>query len=176
MTIQNSIPRNILKAIIIALGVMSLFFVSGCLNQTPEKVVEKFFAALYEGDSGSAQKFCTERALAQDLSTGDNAFTSLRDDHSSGDNNFVEDKLVSDIRGNTAEVWSRDDEDLRLILIKKGMSWVIDEFQIPTSTTRDRGANTDDEEADNTNNDNTDDNTDNTDDTTTHHRLRPGGD
>jgi len=183
MKIQNSRSRIILTAMLIALGLISLLFVSGCFFDKPEKVVEKFFKALYDGDSGTAQKYCTARALDQDLSNGDNAFTTLRDDHTSGDNNFISTRLVSDVRGNTAEVWSRDEEDIHIILIKTGGTWKIDEFELSASSNSDRNndnADNNRDEANNDNNDNNDeaDNNENNDDNgnTGRHPLRDNGD
>lgn len=168
MKAKNSNRMIVLTIVLAALGVLSALLMTGCTQQTPETVVEKFFGNLYAGDSGGAQKYCTTRAMEQTLDNGDNAFNTLRDDHTSGDNVYVASKLVSDVRGSTAEVWSRDDEDIRLILIKANGVWRIDEFQIPTTSTNTRTRNND--EADNNNND--EDEAETETDNNTNRRLR----
>ncbi len=140
--------RIILLAI---LGMFLLWLVPGCpqTSEVPsEDIVVEFFEYLYDGDSGSAQALCTERALDQEMERGGNAFNHMRDEYSSGDNIYIEAKLVADVRGNTAEVWSRDDEDLRIILIKVGNVWKIDEFEFrsPARDDRDDDRRMDDDE------------------------------
>ena len=144
---------NILTIALVILGALSMLLISGCTQQTPEVVVEKFFGHLFDGDSGSAMKYCTDRAMDQSLDNGDNAFNEVRDEIATGDNIFTESKLISDVRGNTSEVWSRDDEDTRIILINRNGVWRIDEFQLSSGGGRDRGRDEDagedeDEDAD----------------------------
>ncbi len=137
------------------LALFALGFLTGCpgpATGTPEPVVVQFFEYLNAGDSGSAQQVCTERALDQEMDRGGNAFNHMRDEYDSGDNIYTLDKLISDIRGNTAEIWSRDNEDLRIILINVGTSWRIDEFEF-----RDGGGRAPDDDRDRENGDNADD-------------------
>lgn len=145
--------------ILLSIFASALIFSSlGCTEtpaQDPEQTVVKFFDYLYQGDFGSAQRLCTSRALDQ-TDGGENAFSKIRDDHSSGTNDYTENKLVTDIRGNTAEVYSREDENLRILLVKSDSGWKIDEFQWRTPQRETPRARDDqqDEEVDEDDNDN----------------------
>lgn len=135
---QMNKRRVMVVAGLVVLALIATMTGAGCRKKsTPEKTVAQFFEYLYAGDSGSARTLCTSSALEQE-ENGQRVFNRIRDEHSRGDNVYTENKLVVDIRGNTAEVYSRDDESLRLLLVKEGDRWLIDEFRLQTRD-RNRG-------------------------------------
>jgi len=131
--------------ILIGLSLFLTFCAAGCsVSGDPEAVVVEFFEALYEKDYGSAIVHYSDRCLDQVTAGGENAFTKIREDHSSGGNIYTESKVVSNEHGdNTCEVYSEDNEDLRIWLIRQNGKWAIDEFEFRRAT-RDAGGDGDD--------------------------------
>jgi hypothetical protein len=144
---NNLFGPIVFLALAVLLGVLSA---AGCRKSEgePKDVVVKFFEHIYDGDYGSAMPYCTDRCLRQVLDDGTLAFNKVRQDFSSGGNIYTESKLVSHLKGtNTCEIYSEENEDLRIWLIKQDGKWMIDEFEYRRpERDRDRDADQGDED------------------------------
>jgi len=120
----------LLFAVIIIFLVLSQSGCEAVYRRNPEKTAAKFFEYMFDGDIGSAQKLCTERVLFQ-THNGENAFNELRDYCATERNEFTLKDLIADKKGrHTAEVFSRRDGAVSLILvnINRAGYWEIDEI------------------------------------------------
>ena len=152
MKTRNLKIRTVIPVLaIVAVCMLFAAAASGCRKSNkPKEVVVKFFEHLYDGDYGSAMPYCTDRCMRQVLDDGGLAFNKVRDDHDSGGNIYTESKLVSHVKGeNTCEIYSEEDEELRIWLVRENGIWMIDEFEYrEEDRDRDRDRDRDEDERD----------------------------
>ena len=145
---KNLFGQALLLTLTVLMGVL---VIAGCQrggsSGDPKDVVVAFFEHMYDGDYGSAMPYCTDRCMRQVLDDGTLAFNQIREDYSSGGNIYTMSKLVSHVKGtNTCEIYSEENEDLRIWLILENGKWMIDEFEYRDANDRDRDRNGDEEE------------------------------
>jgi len=128
---------------LIFLTVILLLGAIGCTGSgggSAKMQVVNFFDAMYEQDYGSALPYCTQRAIDS------SEWSRIREDHSTGGNIWTESKIVEIEHGSrTIEIYSQDNENLRLWVIKTDAGWMIDEFEYRRSSSSDRDRDRDDE-------------------------------
>lgn len=154
MKIWNKKHKLFSRAVLLALIALAcILTIGGCQRLgsvgDPKDVVVTFFEHMYEGDYGSAMPYCSERCMRQVLDDGTLAFNKVRADYSSGGNIYTMSKLVSHIKGtNTCEIYSEENEDLRIWLVLSDGKWMIDEFEYRRPAARDRDRDADEDEGD----------------------------
>ncbi len=122
--------KSILPALIaIIVAVLLIPLISGCGSRTPEQTVSGFFKAIEDGNYNKAKTFITTR-MRNEAGDSDEAFDEMAESPGMemGDNPWADaDNLLSEITGDTANVWHKDFSMMKWVLKKEGGKWKIDD-------------------------------------------------